>query len=90
MSIITIREQQKTETGFTAVLTFDGDNEYPIEVCDPFTPLQEARLEWYFERWLVFPGLDTVKADAAKASVRSYGESLFEQVFKRDDNAYSE
>ncbi|MCY7321383.1 MAG: CHAT domain-containing protein, partial [Phormidesmis sp. CAN_BIN36] len=90
MSIITIREQQKTETGFKAVLIFDGDNEYPIEVCDPFTPLEEERLEWYFERWLEFPGLDTVKAEAAKVSVRSYGESLFEQVFKRDSDAYSE
>ncbi|WP_073071955.1 tetratricopeptide repeat protein [Phormidesmis priestleyi] len=90
MSIITIREQQKTETGFKAVLKFDGDNEYQIEVCDPFTPLDEERLEWYFERWLVFPGLDTVKAEAAKVSVRSYGESLFEQVFKRDVDAYSE
>jgi len=90
MSTVTIREQQKTETGFKAVLMFDGDHEYPIEVCDPFTPLEEERLEWYFERWLVFPNLDRVRAEAAKASVRSYGESLFEQVFKQNIDAYSE
>ena len=90
MSIITIREQQKTETGFQASVSFDdATTGYLIEVRDPFTPGEEERLEWYFEEWLVFPYVDTVRAEAAKVSVRAYGESLFEQVFKRDIEAYS-
>lgn len=88
MSTITIREQQKTETGFKAILSFDGAIEYSIEVCDPFTPAEEERLEWYFEQWLVFPNLNTARAEAARASVRSYGEALFEQVFQRNIKAY--
>ena len=90
MSIITIREQQKTETGFQASVSFDdATTGYPIEVRDPFSPGEEERLEWYFEKWSVFPYVDTVRAEAAKVSVRAYGESLFEQVFKRDIEAYS-
>ncbi|NJN58420.1 MAG: CHAT domain-containing protein [Leptolyngbyaceae cyanobacterium SL_5_9] len=89
MSIISIREQQKTETGFRAILSFDGGTEYSVEVCDPFSAEQEAELGWYFERWLVFPLTDTVRAEQARDNVRSYGESLFEQVFKRDADAYS-
>ena len=90
MSIITIREQQKTETGFQASVSFDdATTGYLIEVRDPFSPGEEERLEWYFEKWSVFPYVDTVRAEAAKVSVRAYGESLFEQVFKRDIEAYS-
>jgi len=90
MSIITIREQQKTETGFQAIVSFDdATTGYLIEVRDPFSPGEEERLEWYFEKWSVFPYVDTVRAEAAKVSVRAYGESLFEQVFKRDIEAYS-
>ncbi len=90
MSIISIREQQKTETGFKAILSFDGGTEYPIVVENPFLPEQEAELEWYFEQWLVFPLTQTARAERARDSVRSYGEALFEQVFKRDVDAYSE
>ncbi|MDJ0773267.1 MAG: hypothetical protein QNJ49_07525 [Mastigocoleus sp. MO_167.B18] len=51
MSIIMIRETEKTETGFTARLIFDrGDGgEYSINITDPFTAEEEQRLEWYFE-----------------------------------------
>lgn len=90
MSTITIREREKTENGFKASLSFEGGTEYEIEVSNPFTAQEEARLEWYFERWLVFPHLETVKAQAAKESVRQYGEKLFEQVFKSDVDAYSD
>jgi len=90
MSIISIREQQKTETGFKAIVSFDGGTEYPIAVENPFPPEQEAELEWYFEQWLVFPLTQTARAERARDSVRSYGEALFEQVFKRDVDAYSE
>ena len=90
MSIITIRETEKTETVFTARLIFDrGDGgEYSINITDPFTVEEEQRLEWYFEEWLTFPTLNGRKAEAAKNSVAGYGESLFEQVFQ-DRAAYS-
>jgi tetratricopeptide (TPR) repeat protein len=88
MSVIIIRETQPTATGFAASLIFDG-GEYPINITDPFTPKEEQRLEWYFEEWLIYPMLNGKKAEAAKTSVVSYGESLFNQVFKADIDAYS-
>jgi tetratricopeptide (TPR) repeat protein len=87
MSVITIREQQQIATGFAASLSF-GDGEYDIIITDPFTPQEERELEWYFEEWLVCPIVDTVKAERAKNSVKTYGERLFDQVFQ-DRKAYS-
>ncbi|GJD22721.1 hypothetical protein RIVM261_076770 [Rivularia sp. IAM M-261] len=87
MKVITIRETQATATGFVGSLIFD-DGEYQINITDPFTPSQERQLEWYFEEWLTYPMLNGVKAQKAKASVISYGESLFNQVFG-DRGAYS-
>ncbi|MDB9452611.1 tetratricopeptide repeat protein [Dolichospermum circinale] len=87
MSVITIREQQQIATGFAASLSF-GDGEYDIIITDPFTPQEERELEWYFEEWLVYPIVDTVKAERAKNSVKIYGEKLFDQVFQ-DRKAYS-
>jgi tetratricopeptide (TPR) repeat protein len=87
MPVITIREQQQTATGFAASLSF-GDGEYDIIITDPFTHQEEEDLEWYFEEWLVFPMTETVKAERAKNSVKTYGEKLFEQVFQ-DKKAYS-
>jgi hypothetical protein len=69
-------------------LICDG-GEYPINITDPFTPQEEQRLEWYFEEWLIYPMLNGKKAEAAKTSVVSYGESLFNQVFKADIDAYA-
>ncbi|WP_306296882.1 CHAT domain-containing protein [Nostoc sp. TCL26-01] len=89
MTVITIREKQPTETGFAASLIFEG-GEYAINITDPFTPQQERVLEWYFEEWLTFPMLNAQKAEAAKTSVVSYGESLFQQVFQADVDAYSD
>jgi len=90
MTTITIREQESTDSGFTATLSFDGRVNYPIAITDPFTLKQEQILEWYFEQWLVFPQLGTVKAAQAKESVKGYGEELFEQVFRTNIDAYSE
>ncbi|HHP7231647.1 MAG TPA: hypothetical protein ACFCUY_12415 [Xenococcaceae cyanobacterium] len=73
--------------GFKATLILEG-NSYPITVNDPFNTKQEQELEWYFENWLIYPMLDNVKADRAKASVRKYGEELFRQVFQSDSAAY--
>ena len=94
MPVITIREGQKTETGskssFTATLSFDGRVNFQVEVQSPFGLAEEASLEWYFEDWLRFPMLDTVRANAAAASVRAYGENLFQQIFKTNFDAYAE
>ncbi|BAY23093.1 tetratricopeptide TPR_2 repeat protein [Calothrix sp. NIES-2100] len=89
MPIITIREESTTEGGFNAILSFDGRGDYLVKITDPFTPKVEKQLEWYFEEWLMCPLLDTVKAEAAAASIKTYGEQLFAQVFRVDFNAYS-
>ncbi|MBE9208472.1 tetratricopeptide repeat protein [Nostoc sp. LEGE 06077] len=88
MPIITIREESPTDGGFNAILSFDGRGEYIVKITDPFTPKVEKQLEWYFEDWLMFPIVDTVKAEAAAASIKTYGEELFNQVFRVDFNAY--
>jgi len=50
MPVITIREQQRTDTGFEAILSFDGRVNYPIIITDPFTTQEEQQLEWYSNR----------------------------------------
>jgi len=90
MPVITIREGQQTESGFTATLSFDGRVNFPVEISHPFGLAEEARLEWYFEDWLRYPMLDTVKATEAAASVRAYGEQLFQQIFEANPKAYVE
>ncbi|MFM6632716.1 MAG: CHAT domain-containing protein [Microcystis panniformis] len=90
MLVLTIREEGINDGGFTASLNFAGGNSYPITVTDPFTNQEEKQLEWYFEEWLVFPTLDTDKAQKAANSVQNYGENLFKQVFQSNLNAYGE
>ncbi|WP_375328603.1 tetratricopeptide repeat protein [Microcystis sp. BLCC-F210] len=90
MLVLTIREEGINDGGFTASLNFDSGNSYPITVTDPFTNQEEKQLEWYFEEWLVFPTLDTDKAQKAANSVQNYGENLFKQVFQSNLNAYGE
>ncbi|WP_416244997.1 CHAT domain-containing protein [Crocosphaera sp. XPORK-15E] len=87
MSLIIIREEAQTETGFTARLIINNQ-EYSIIISDPFKPEDEKILEWYFEGWLVTPMLNTETAKNAADSVDSYGLSLFKDVFV-DRNAYS-
>ncbi len=90
MLVLTIREEGINDGGFTASLNFDSGNSYPITVTDPFTNQEEKDLEWYFEKWLVFPTLGTDKAQKAANSVQNYGENLFKQVFQSNLNAYGE
>ena len=87
MTLITIRETRETGNN-QATVSFDRQGEYPITVTDPFSSKEEERLEWYFERWLRFPFVDQVKARRAAVSVLSYGERLFEQVFRADFGLY--
>lgn len=84
MTVIRIREQRKEANSFAATVSFDDQYEYSITVSDPFSPEEEARLEWYFEQHLKFPFMDDFKAQEAAASIAKYGEVLFGQVFSGD------
>jgi hypothetical protein len=37
MLVLTIREEEINDGGFTASLNFDDGNSYPITITDPFT-----------------------------------------------------
>ncbi|MBD2427836.1 tetratricopeptide repeat protein [Phormidium sp. FACHB-1136] len=89
MPTITLRHQQTTESGFVATLSIDGQTHYSVTVQDPFTEAQERELEFYFEQWIRFPFDNQVIAQRAAASVQTYGESLFEQLFS-DRRAYAD
>ncbi|MFN7761443.1 MAG: tetratricopeptide repeat protein [Pseudanabaena sp.] len=81
MPVITIREGQQTDSGFGATLSIEGRN-YTIAINTPLiSASDEAKWEWYFEQWLQYPMLDTTRAEQVAASIRDYGESLFDQVF---------
>ena len=90
MALITIREVERTENGFAAELVLQGRGNYPITITNPFTEYDEQLLSWYFKGWLNQPHLNRVRAKEAEASVRTYGEALFKQVFQSDFDAYSE
>ena len=81
MPTIIIRYQQATESGFAATFSNDGQTQYPVPLCDPFTKRQEGELEFYFEQWIRFPFDNQVIAQRVAASVQTYIESLFEQIF---------
>lgn len=87
MTLITIREGS-TKPNANATLLFDGGEESPIRVSDPFSDEQEKRLAWYFEEHLQFPFTHQVKAQHAAASVAEYGHALFNQIFA-DRQAYA-
>ncbi|WP_008314694.1 CHAT domain-containing protein [Leptolyngbya sp. PCC 6406] len=89
MPTITLRYQQTTEAGFAAIVSIDHQTQYPVTLCDPFTASEEKDLEFYFEQWIRFPFDHQVKAQRAAASVQTYGEHLFEQIFA-DRRAYAD
>ncbi len=70
--------------GFKANVSFDG-RDHQAQFKDPFTPEQEENLRWYFENHLEFPMLDTVRAAEAAASVETYGNHLYNQLFADKD-----
>ncbi len=81
MTRITIREVDAEEGVHSATVSFDGEGEYAARVADPFSPAEEARLEWYFEKHLRFPFTGQVDARRAADSISAYGKALFGQVF---------
>jgi hypothetical protein len=87
--MVAIRIEERAQNEFNAVVSFDGSGDYPVKIADPFSPEEEARLEWYFEEHLRFPFTDQVKAREAGESLKAYGEGLFSQVFA-DRDAFAE
>jgi hypothetical protein len=79
MATILIREV--AGAGHNATLSIDGQGEYPATLRDPFSPEEEAHLEWYFEQWLRFPFANYVLAAETARSIQAYGARLFDQLF---------
>ncbi|MEZ5401886.1 MAG: tetratricopeptide repeat protein [Bryobacteraceae bacterium] len=88
MPTVSIRQSGRGK----AKVAFDGADEREVRVADPFKgdKAAEVELEWYFEQRLKEPYLGDVRANAAAASIREYGESLFEQVFRKDPDVYAD
>ena len=59
-------------------------------MTSPFGEAEEERLRWYFEDYLTFPFTQQVRAAEAARSVVTYGEALFEQLFKGDPDVYAQ
>ena len=76
------KEQAEKNGDMQAVVSFDYGSEYQITVRDSFEEKQEGELEWYFEEHLKFPFTKKVRAKEAAASIVTYGERLFKQVFQ--------
>jgi len=89
-TVIRIQEQSVQEDGFHAVISFDSGPQYPITMRDPFGSEQEEELEWYFEKHLRFPFMNTERARKAATSLTTYGETLFKQVFLDNSDVYAE
>src|SRR5271157_4282954 len=87
MTTIRIRQREAPAEAANASVGFDGGEEFPVMIADPFSKEDEARLEWYFEEHLRMPFVHRVRAQEAAASVSRYGEHLFRQVFA-DPDAY--
>src|SRR5229473_514555 len=88
MTVIRIREQSAGPDGSNATVSFNDRGDYPLTIQDPFSKEDEERLEWYFEEHLDYPFLNQVKARTIAASITTYGEALFKQVFA-DAEAYA-
>jgi len=82
MNVIRIHQKGRNDEAFEVEVLFDeeqvGDT---VLVRNPFADAEEQELEWYFERHLEHPYMDTVRARKAGESIKQYGESLFSQVF---------
>ncbi|WP_420632265.1 tetratricopeptide repeat protein [Candidatus Leptofilum sp.] len=86
MKITITQTDDRFEPPFATAVQFNNGAGHKVTITDPFTPEEEERLEWYYEKWLTFPFTGEVKAGKAAASTQSYGEALFQQLFA-DRNA---
>src|SRR5262249_31641911 len=85
-SVIRIEEQgNPPDEGqpYMAYVSFDYGVRYPCQIRDPFADQmqQEEELEWYFEEYLTFPFTPKVRARNVAESIRTYGMTLFMQIF---------
>ena len=81
LNTITIREKSKDGETFNIAVSFNNGPEYSVSIKDPFDLETERLFEWYFEEYLKFPFIDTVKAGKAAIAINDYGKDLFEQIF---------
>ena len=88
MPVIRIQEYAKVIGGWQVKVSFDYKAEYDATVRIPFAEDEEQDLAWYFETYPNFPSSkNSNKAGNVAASIKSYGEALFDNVFQ-DRNAY--
>lgn len=89
MALISIEEICRDEHDtFQASVSFNHGPRYSILITNPFSLEQEKEIEWYYEAYPRFPFTEEVRARNAAASITSYGETLFNQVFA-DRQVYS-
>jgi hypothetical protein len=84
MAHIKIVEKANAD-GFAVRVAMGDEGEFEAAVKPPLDVGEELKLEWYFEEWLRYPFFEQ-RAKEAAASVKTYGESLFKQLFA-DSNA---
>jgi tetratricopeptide (TPR) repeat protein len=89
MPLIRIQERTESPDGSNAIISFNSGPEYAITINNPFEEQQEQELEWEFEEHLEFPFTKKVRAQNAASSIKTYGETLFKQVFG-DPDIYTE
>jgi tetratricopeptide (TPR) repeat protein len=84
--LISIHEQErpKKRNGWNAIVRFNNGAQHHISISNPFSKAEDEELEWYFEEHLEFPFTKKVRARNAAASITTYGEALFKQVFEKD------
>ena len=85
MALIRICERftgaNSSARSFDATVNIDDGRAYPIRIYDPFSEEENQLLEWYFEGYPRFPFVRQTDARKAAASIPTYGEALFTQVF---------
>lgn len=89
MALIRIEERGRDHQSTQAVVSFNHGPQYPVTVTDPFTEQQERDLSWYFGEHLRLPFLESERAKQAAASIKPYGEALFQQIFRANPDVYA-
>jgi hypothetical protein len=89
VTLITIRQTGGLLDQPNAEVSFDQQPGFPVTVRDPFSAEEEAQLAWYFEEYLRFPFTDQVRAQAAAVNIQRYGQGLFTQLFKQNEQVYA-
>src|SRR6266702_4206468 len=91
MTIIRVEEKDAVAAdGSNTTISFDHGPKYSITFSNPFTKESEEDLAWYFEEHLTFPFTRKVRANKAAASITSYGEALFKQIFLSNSDVYAD